>query len=212
MPGVFSEHILCVKRDEMFPDGAWHGFVSDGLDRYQEVVRGRSFFMPRGEVEDDPDYQQIIPYVLFRHTDRYLLTRRLKASSEKRLRQQYSLGVGGHINPGDLEAGDPIGDGLKREWEEEVDYSGSFNARLLGLINDDSSPVSKVHLGVVFLVDGDSPEIAIREADKLSGELLSLDEMRIYYLAMESWSQIVYDYLRSSENPPPATALPGHQR
>ncbi len=195
MPGVFSEHVLCVSRDDIFPDGAWHGFVESGLDRAVEVIRSRSFFMPRADVEDDPGYQQIIPYVVFRNRDRYFLTRRLKASGERRLRQQYSLGVGGHINPGDLAGGDPVYDGLRREWEEEVEYQGQFEARMLGLINDDSAPVSRVHLGVVFLVDGDSPEIAIRETEKLSGELLTLDEMRIFYLGMESWSQIVYDRL-----------------
>ena len=195
MPGVFSEHVLCVSRDDIFPDGAWHGFVDTGLERAQEVIRHRSFFMPRAEVEDDPAYQQVIPYIVFRHDRRLLLTRRLKASGEKRLHQQYSLGVGGHINPGDLEQGDPIDDGLRREWEEEVAYKGRFQARLLGLINDDSSPVSKVHLALVFLVEGDSAEIAIRETDKLEGELLTLDEMRIFYLGMESWSQIVYDHL-----------------
>jgi len=125
--------------------------------------------------------------VVFRHADRYFLTRRLKASSEKRLRQQYSLGVGGHINPGDLENGDPVLDGLKREFEEEVEYAGDFQATLLGLINDDSSPVSKVHLALAFLVDGSTPDIAIRETDKLAGELLTLEEMRIFYLEMESW-------------------------
>jgi predicted NUDIX family phosphoesterase len=194
-PGPFTEHVLVVRRDDIFPDGAWHGFVGEGLERCQKVIREQSFFMPRAEVEEDATYQQIIPYVVFRNDGRYFLTRRLKASSEKRLRQQYSLGVGGHINPGDLERGDPISDGLRREWEEEVLYEGRFDATLLGLINDDSSPVSRVHLGVVFLVDGDSPEIAIRETNKLSGELLTLDEMRIYYLGMESWSQIVYDHL-----------------
>jgi len=60
--------------------------------------------------------------------------------------------------------------------------------------------VSKVHLGVVFLVDGDSPNIKIRETDKLAGELLTLDEMRIYFLEMESWSQIVYERLRMGES------------
>jgi predicted NUDIX family phosphoesterase len=195
MAGPFTEHVLCVRRDDLFPDRTWHGFVGEGLERAQRVMREAAFFMPRAEVEDDPTFQQIIPYLVFRHGDRYLLTRRLKASSEKRLRQLYSLGVGGHINPGDLEHGDPIADGLKREWEEEVEYTGSFEATLLGLINDDSSPVSRVHLGVVFLIDGDSPDIRIRETDKLSGELLTLDEMRIYYLAMESWSQVVYDRL-----------------
>lgn len=197
MPGPFDEHVLCVRREDIFPDGAWHGFVGEGLAHAQEVIREHSFFMPRGEVEEDPTYQQIIPYVVFRHGDRYFLTRRLKASSEKRLRQLYSLGVGGHINPGDLEHGDPIQDGLRREFEEECVYEGSFEARMLGLLNDESSPVSKVHLGVVFLVDGDSDRIAIRETEKLSGELLTLEEMRIFYLEMESWSQMVYDRLLS---------------
>ena len=195
MSGPFDEHVLCVRREDLFPDGAWYGFIAEGLERYQTVIREQSFFMPRAEVEDDPAYQQIIPYVVFRHGDRYLLTRRLRASTEKRLRQLYSLGVGGHINPGDLENGDPIQDGLRREFEEEVEYSGSIDVTLLGLINDDSSPVSKVHLALAFLVEGSSPEIAIRETNKLAGELLTLEEMRMYYLAMESWSQIVYDEL-----------------
>jgi len=195
-----SENVLCVRREDIFPDGAWHGFVSDNLERHQAVIRDRHSFKPRSEVEDDPTFQQIIPYVVFRHDDRYFLTHRLRASSEKRLRKQYSLGVGGHINQGDLQGGDPIADGLKREWAEEVVYDGSFEARLLGLLNDDSSPVSKVHLGVVFLVDGDSPNISIRETTKLAGELLTLREMRIFYLGMESWSQMVYDRLVAEES------------
>jgi len=195
VPGPFDEHVLCVRRDEVFPDGAWHGFVREGLERFEKVIREGSFFMPRSEVEDDPTYQQVIPYIVFRHGERYLLTRRLKASSEKRLRQLYSLGVGGHINPGDLDNGDPVMDGLRREFEEEVNYTGAVEARLLGLINDDSSPVSRVHLAMAFLVDGASPDISIRETDKLAGELLTLEEMRMYYLEMESWSQIVYDQL-----------------
>jgi len=199
--GAGSEQVLCVKREDIFPDGAWHGFVSEDLDRHQQVIRQHHFFKPRAEVEEDPAFQQIIPYVVFRHRDRYLLTHRLRASSEKRLRRQYSLGVGGHINPQDLRAGDPVLDGLKREWSEEVVYDGKFDAKLIGLLNDDSSPVSQVHLGVVFLVDGDSPNISIRETDKLAGELLTLGEMRIFYLGMESWSQIVYDRLAGAHLP-----------
>ena len=192
-----SEQVLCVRREDIFPDGAWHGFVSEDLERHQAVIREHHFFKARAEVEDDPSFQQIIPYVVFRHGGRYFLTHRLRASSEKRLRKQYSLGIGGHINPGDLEAGDPILYGLKREWAEEVVYDGRFEAQLIGLLNDESAPVSKVHLGVVFLVDGDSPNIAIRETTKLAGELLTPDEMRIHYLEMESWSQMVFDRLTS---------------
>lgn len=197
-----AEQVLCVRREELFPDGVvWRGFVSEGLERAQRLFREASFFMPRAKVEDDPGYQQVIPYVVFRHGDRYLLTRRLKASSEKRLRQLYSLGVGGHINPADVGNGDPVLDGMRREWEEEVVYAGRFETRLLGLIKEESAPVGRVHVGLVYLIDGDSPEIAIRETDKLSGELLTLEEMRMYYLEMESWSQIVYDRLASEDKP-----------
>jgi len=195
MRAAAAEEVLCVRRDDIFPDGAWHGFVSEDLDRYQSIIRERYVFKPRAEVEDDPSYQQIIPYVVFRHRDRYFVTHRLRASSERRLRKQYSLGVGGHINPSDLLSGDPIADGLKREWEEEVAYDGHFDAQLLGLLNEESAPVSKVHLGVVFLVEGDTPNISIRETKKLGGELLTLEEMRTLYLQMESWSQLVYDRL-----------------
>ncbi len=201
MPGAAAERVLCVRREDVLPEGSWEGFVSDRLEAVQQVIRERSFFMPRVQVEEDPSFQQVIPYVVFRHGDRYLLTKRLRATTEKRLRQLYSLGVGGHINPADVANGDPVGDGMRREWEEEVAYAGAFEARLLGLVHEESAPVGRVHLGLVFLIDGDSPEIAVRETDKLAGELLTLDEMRIHYLEMESWSQLVYDRLRAELSP-----------
>ena len=203
MAGTTGERVLCVRREDVFPDGAWDGLVSERLEAVQRAIRERSFFMPRNDVEEDPSYQQVIPYVVFRHGDRYLLTRRLKASSEKRLRHLYSLGVGGHINPEDVAGGDPVDQGMRREWEEEVIYAGSFEARLVGLIHEESAPVGRVHLGVVFLIDGDTPEIAIRETHKLAGELLTLEQMRIHYLEMEGWSQLVYDRLAAAAASPP---------
>jgi predicted NUDIX family phosphoesterase len=190
------EEVLVVARTDIFPDGAWHGFVESDLDRRLEVVARRHTFKPRGEVEDDPEWQQVIPYVVFSHGDRYLLTRRLKQGSEKRLRHLYSLGVGGHINREDVVAdADLLVQGLTREFNEEVVYDGAWSHRLMGLINDDSNAVSQVHLAVVYEVRGDRPEIAIRETGKLEGELLRLDEMKMYYLDMESWSQLIYDHL-----------------
>ena len=190
-----AERVLCVRREDVFPDGPWDGLVTDRLEAVHEAIRERSFFMLRADVEEDPSYQQVIPYLVFHHAGRYLLTKRLKASSEKRLRHLYSLGVGGHINPEDVANGDPVSDGMRREWEEEVAYAGTFSARPLGLIHEESAPVGRVHLGLVFLVEGDTPDIAIRETDKLAGQLLTLGEMRIHYLEMEGWSQLVYDRL-----------------
>src|ERR1700694_627922 len=213
-----TEEVLVVPRAEIFPDGAWHGFIDDDPERYLSIIADRHQFRSRGEVEEDPDYQQIIPYLVFRHNDRYFLTRRLKQSTEKRLRHLYSLGVGGHINRVDVagEDADPVQAGLRREVEDEGIYARAWSHRLIGLINDDSNDVSRVHLALVFEVTGELPEIGIRETGKLEGDLLRLEEMKIYYLDMESWSQLIYDHLLQRENQAedvvPASAARGDER
>jgi predicted NUDIX family phosphoesterase len=190
-----DEQVLCIRRSDLFAAGEWRGLRGDGIQAPLDAIRERSFFMPRATVEEDPGYQQVIPYVVFVHDGRYLLTRRLRASSERRLHRRYSLGVGGHINPSDAQGGDPLMAGMRREWEEEVVYQGRFEARLLGLLKEESSSVGRVHVGVIFLVEGDTDEITIRESNKLRGELRSLAEMRARYPGMESWSQVIYHHL-----------------
>jgi predicted NUDIX family phosphoesterase len=194
-----QEKVMVVPRERLFPDGEWNGFRDEGLEDLVGVIRENHRFRPRAEVESDPSEPQIIPYVVFRHQDRYFLTHRLRRSSERRLRKLYSLGIGGHINPEDVEgAADPVEAGLRREWEEEVAYGGNLTYRPMGAINDQTTEVGRVHFGLIFLVDGDTDDIVIRETDKLAGTLLPLDALRSYYLDMESWSQMIFDHLVSS--------------
>jgi predicted NUDIX family phosphoesterase len=192
-----GEDVLCVPRVTIFPDGAWHGLITTDMGRVLRTIRAASDYRPRHLIEDDPSQQQIIPYCVVRMgADSYLLTRRLKESSERRLHHLYSLGVGGHVNPGDAAGGDPVVGGLIREWREEVLCTTAATARLVAVLNDDSSNVSRVHLGLVFLIEPEEDAIVqIRETDKLEGQILSLEEMRVHYLSMESWSQLVYDDL-----------------
>ena len=191
------EDVLCVPRSTIFPDGAWHGLIARGLERVLRTVHATSEYRPRAEIEDDPTLQQIIPYCVVHHPhdDTYLLTRRLRRSSEKRLHHLYSLGIGGHVNPGDGEREDPVVGGLRREWAEEIRCAAPARASLVAMLNDDSSPVSRVHLGLVFLVEPEEGSVEVREVEKLEGESLSLEAMRRHYLSMESWSQLVFDDL-----------------
>jgi len=161
------------------------------------TIRAASEYRPRAEVEDDPEHQQVIPYCVVHHPhdDTYLLTRRLRRSSERRLHHLYSLGIGGHVNPADGQGGDPVAGGLMREWKEEIRCSSPATAHLVAVLNDDSSPVSKVHLGLVFLVEPTLGFVDVREVDKLEGESMTLTQMRTHYLSMESWSQLVFDDL-----------------
>ena len=192
-----TEHVLCVPRTTIFPDGAWHGLITTGLERVLRTIRAAAEYRPRYAVEDDPSQQQIIPYCVVRQPgeESFLLTRRLRQSSEKRLHHLYSLGIGGHVNPGDGEAVEPVAGGLRREWGEEIRCDSTATARLIAVLNDDGSPVSRVHLGLVFLIDSHGGDVSVREVDKLEGMSMTLEEMRVHYLSMESWSQLVYDDL-----------------
>lgn len=194
--GGQRELVLCVPRSTIFPDGAWHGLVTTGLERVLRTIRATAQYLPRALVEDDASQQQVIPYCVVRHADgTYLVTRRLRQSSERRLHHLYSLGVGGHINPGDGAGGDAVVGGLSREWREEIVCPSPARARLVAVLNDDGTPVSRVHLGLVFLVEPQAGRATVRETEKLEGEALTPEAMRRHYLNMESWSQLVYEGL-----------------
>jgi predicted NUDIX family phosphoesterase len=117
--------------------------------------------------------------------------RRTSAGGDARLHDLWSIGVGGHLNPGD---GDVPG-GLRREWAEELvaDFEPPFTA--IGLLNDDTTPVGAVHVGIVYVADAGGRPVAIRETDKLTGAFASTDEVAAVRDAMETWSRLVFDAL-----------------
>jgi predicted NUDIX family phosphoesterase len=190
-----GEHVLCVRRSELFPEGPFRGIRPEALPALRRLVANSPLYLPRDEVEEDPSYQQVIAYAVFRHGPRYLLTRRLAGGGERRLADRCSLGIGGHINPVDSSEGDPLEGGLRREWEEEVEYRDAFTATALGVLKDESEPVGRVHVGLVYLIEGDSPEISIRERHKLAGDLVDVGRLPDSYRQMETWSQIVLDHI-----------------
>jgi predicted NUDIX family phosphoesterase len=190
---VADELVFVVPRDLALPDGSWHGLRRD-VDA-AEVARLESVgeYRSRAAVEPDASLKQVIPYLVLRDGPRWFLMRRTRAGGDTRLHDRYSVGVGGHLNPGD---GD-VAAGLEREWTEEVaaDFLPSF--RLLGLLNDDTTDVGSVHLGVVFEADAAGGAVAIRETDKLSAEWATDDGVRAVHDRLETWSQLVFDALTS---------------
>ena len=189
-----SEKVLCVEAASDFPN--WQGITREiPLSFIENLVHERGEFLERGEVEDNPSFKQIIPYVLFRHKEKFFLMQRLPKHSDTRLSSKFSLGIGGHVNPEDVER-ESIIDMSMREFSEEVDYSGDLDFSYLGLLYDGSDAVGQVHLGVVLIANGESDEIVIRNEHK-QGRMLTLSEIRQYYDEMENWSRIVYDSLTS---------------
>ena len=156
------------------------------------MVNEKHEFHPRPEMEDDPTFKQIIPYVLLSRMGEILALRRLKKGGEKRLHGQISIGVGGHINPVDDAEGGALMAGLRREVDEEVGVEHVLSLTPLGVINNDLDEVGRVHLGFLFRMEV-AGEVTVRETEKLRGEFVGVERLREVYDQLEGWSQIALE-------------------
>jgi len=189
-----DEKILVIPTKTLFPTGAFQGFIPLADFKAQEqLIAQHQQFLWRSAMEQDPSYKQIIPYLVFTHDNKYFLMRRRSDASEARLKNKCSLGIGGHINQEDM-AESSLVSWANREFHEEVSYQGLLKITALGMINDDSNAVGQVHAGFVYLLEGNSSNISIKSELK-EGQLMSLDDMKPMYQQMESWTQLVFDYL-----------------
>src|SRR5450432_1186674 len=82
--------------------GALTGLTTD-VQRYRPLLTDAQLasFRPRSEVETDPSWLQLIPYVVLQHHGRIFHYTRGKSGGEQRLHAKRSIGIGGHINPVD---------------------------------------------------------------------------------------------------------------
>lgn len=190
-----DEKILIVPRDILFSKKELNGIESIDFFFYQNLIEKNKQFLWRSQMEIDPNYKQIIPYLVFNYKNKYFLMQRKSSASEVRLQNKYSLGIGGHIREEDIDGSD-ISGWAKREFAEEVEYAGNLIIEPIGLLNDDSNDVGRVHLGFVFLLKGDSKDIKVRSELK-SGQLLTLEECFSNYENMENWTKLVFNFLKN---------------
>jgi predicted NUDIX family phosphoesterase len=189
-----DELILVVPREHLFADSAaWHGLKDVDFEQYLNIINDKKEFLPRSIMETDFGYKQVIPYLVYTYNNQYFLMQRKSDASEIRLRNKLTLGIGGHIRQEDMTT-NSLFEWALREFHEEVDYAGTLNVKPLGILNDDSDDVGKVHIGFVLLLEGDSSNIAIKSELK-SGTLVPLSECVAQKECMESWSQFVVDFL-----------------
>lgn len=193
-----DEQVFVVPRDLLFDGAAPQGFTAGGVDALLARALTHGRFVPRGPAETDASLQQVIPYVVLVRHGQVWLMQRLATQTEQRLHNLYSIGVGGHINPEDaLNGTDPIVAGLTRELHEEIAIDGPLaGVRPLGILKDDSNAVGQVHVGVVFEAEVDGVPVSVREADRMTGRFVTLDEARAHREGMESWSQHLLDALK----------------
>src|SRR5438552_37113 len=183
---------MVVKTVEIKPllGGRAFDLIRDSAKQIIEVIDRAHFFILRADAEVSPQYRQVIPYVIVTHDDHVFTLRRTPKQSEARLHHKVSIGVGGHINPGN-----GIVEGLRQELDEEIAITNDYDLQFAGIINDETTDVGRVHLGVVYLLRSSGRSVTVRETEKMTGEWLPRRELRPLRESMESWSQIVYDAL-----------------
>lgn len=196
-PSKWNEEIIVIKREILFAnEPAWQGIKKVDSDYYSNLIYTHKEVVLRGPAEGDITYKQIIPYIIFKHNDNYFLMQRSSKSSDQRLADKYTLGIGGHLRPSDITNANVIEWG-KREFEEEINYKGALNYEILGILNDDSNDVGKVHIGIVMCAIGDTQDISVRSELTL-GTLVNLETCVAHFNRLETWSQHVVKFLQES--------------
>jgi predicted NUDIX family phosphoesterase len=190
---VNGEQVLVIARDRLSGGADWHGLRTTGIDVCLADIAAHARYAPRDAMERDPAWKQLIPYLVLRDGERYFLMRRTRSGGDARLHDRWSIGVGGHVNPGD----DGLIGGLRREWREELvaDFEPEFAP--VALLNDDTTEVGAVHLGIVFVADAAGRPVAVRETDKLVGSFATGAEVAAVRAGLESWSGLVFEALEA---------------
>lgn len=184
-----TEQVMVVERRTLAPFLVERGLIQERADEVFDLIVDLHFFIDRPTAEVSPEFKQIIPYVVIRHGDSYYLLQRTPKQTEARLHHKLSIGVGGHINPDTPD----ILEGLQKELEEEVHIEGDYELTFAGILNDDTTEVGRVHLGVVYLLDAADANVTVRETEKMTGRWIPRAELGQYREGMESWSEIVFD-------------------
>jgi predicted NUDIX family phosphoesterase len=195
-----DENILVIKRSLFDELGSFQGLNFEA-EKYLSVIlsRGNNFFLPRAQAERDPAYKQIIPYVLVAFENSVLHYVRGKKAGEQRLVAKGSIGIGGHMNETDetFFALDEAAyrAGVEREVNEEIRIDSRFDDRIVALLNDDTTEVGRVHLGIVHVFKLAEPKVEKREAMITNLALRTRAELMGRRDSLETWSQICLDSL-----------------
>lgn len=197
-----QEQVLVIERKVFERLGTFNGLMFD-VDRYlsEIFVQGVPRFMNRAQVEEDPSYKQLIPYVIMSHDGKYLSYVRGKRAGEARLVGNRSIGIGGHINPADdmplfnTDFYKTYLAAVDREVAEEVSVETNHTNHIVALLNDESNEVGSVHLGIVHYWVLDEPKVNRREQMITQMAFMSPAELQEVKDTLETWSGLCSEHL-----------------
>lgn len=184
------------------------GLIKGNSEVLKRLVQN-GLFRKRSELEEDPSFKQIIPYAIIsnkepkrsgvQRSQSFFLFKRSSGQTEKRLHNKSSLGVGGHMNPGKAKDSEEqyLVNELKRELFEEVKLLNACSIEeieFIGFINDDSIPVGRAHIGLLYDIHVSNKDLVINEKDKMTAVWVDKPDLDEFYEGMETWTKIIFDH------------------
>lgn len=195
-----NEQVLCVPRKELPYN--WLGQNSavqiNENEFFDTITQADVQWLSRGQAEYDPAYKQLIPYIIMLNRDDKIGCY-LRAGSESRLHNLWSLGIGGHLNledqPADKDLFTTILNGLNRELSEEIqDLPDTDCPQLIGVINEEQTEVGTVHLGLVFLLKLENIAEIIPGHELNQFSFIDLPDAK--NLNLELWSELALKIIK----------------
>lgn len=207
--------ILAIRNSFLVNDLAMvQGVNPISVEALGEVVTPHLMLGCRNDLESNPDYRQVLPYVIAMRTNgrtgkaEFFAYQRGKGIGESRLLGKVSIGIGGHVDLADVMHSESVinfngtvGIAVARELKEEILFSGGiadldlFSA---GMLIDNSDAVGKVHLGVLMglmLPDHIDMDCIEEELDTIGFK--SADELLSGDYELENWTRIALEHLVS---------------
>lgn len=197
-----DRRVLCIRRDSVAVDFLQDAFGELEYRNMAELFVGMApLLIDKDMAELDPDYLQLLPYVVVRvDTHCMLHYRRGKAYGESRLKGLLSLGFGGHVelqdigSPGSGSLIDTLLYSANRELQEELGSHAPKVTKFEATIFDPTNEVGRVHLGLLAFVDVTTAQAAqfIGEEHHVN-DLFYTDshDLMSSYGEMEPWSRMV---------------------
>ncbi len=195
-----QERVLCFSADLLDTFGRFQGVLQDKeeINRFRDTVLADKnlFYVDRDKAENDPTIKQLIPYSILRRNEHVFRYLRAPKGAEARLHGLWSIGVGGHINPVDGDPGyEAYARAFARELAEEVGINKRANLdKVVGLINDDSNDVGKVHFGIVHEIEVGF-ELQFEDDALSNGSFQHPETHKLQVEKYENWSKLIIEHI-----------------
>lgn len=198
-----NESVVCLKQESIDMAGRFQGF-STSFKQYLKLFQNTENVVvcKRHDANNDYTVKQLVSYVIIKNLNGEILsyTRGNYTNIQDRLlKGVLCVGFGGHVNSEDyydffgLQDGGALNAAL-REVNEELSNIKIEGPKLIGVINDDSTPLGLNHFAFVYTtrmkeqinLNDISPELSINKT-----KFLAIKDLVNRYPELEFWSQLM---------------------